>query len=614
VDDFLSYYTEELASLRDLGAKFAGRYPKVAGRLLLGPDECEDPHIERLLEGFAFLAARIRRKIDDEFPEITDALLQVLYPHYVRPIPSMSVVQLQPGEDPMALREGFTVAPGTRLFSAPVAGVRCAYQMAYPVTLWPVEVERAGVQAGLVGVPEAPLEAAAVIRLGLRCQKGVTFAQILTANPRFDVLRFYLDGVPGVVHSLHELLLNHVCGVTVQGADEDEEPWSVRLPAAALQPVGFESEEAIFPYPSHALPGYRLLQEYFAFPEKFLFVDITGLKAMATAKGVPGAAIELLVFLDCEPPAAVKVQAQTFRLGCTPVTNLFPVHCEPIRLDQTRTEYRVIPDVDLQWAHEVYSIDEVTSAGAYLDRTVAYEPFYSLRHATSGPEHRAYWYATRRRSVGESDSGTDVFLSFVNADFRPQVPATEAVSVRATCTNRDVPARLAFGGNQGEFEVQSHGPISRVARCLRKPTPSLRPRGGRGAQWRLISHLSLNYLSLAESGKGIESLREILRLYDWADDAVSRQQINGIRRVSSRPVTGRVRGRAGPAACMGIEVTVEFDESHYVGSGVFLLASVLERFFGMYATINSFSQLVATTHPEGLVKRWPPRAGNRTLL
>ncbi len=612
MDDFLGYYTSELAFLREMGAEFAERYPKVAGRLLLGQDTCDDPHVERLLEGFAFLTARVRRKIDDEFPEITDALFQILYPHYQRPLPSTSVVQIQPGPDGTGLLAGYTVDAGSRLLSADVGGVRCSYQTVYPVTLWPITVESAVIESDLADVPGAPAEAVALLRLRLRCFEKVNFAQLPLADPKFR-LRFYLDGSPTVVYPLYELLFNHVCSLRVRDAS-DRGPLSrgIELAAPALEPVGFGRDEGVFPYPERSFPGYRLIQEYFACPEKFLFIDVAGWQVLKTRS--PGESVELLFFLNKVPAAAVKVQPQTFRLGCTPIVNLFSMSCEPIRLDQTRFEYRVIPEVDHPWAYEVYSIDEVTSAGAYLENVLTYEPFYSLRHATGAAERPSYWFASRRVPESRSESGSEVYLSFVNADFRPDIPATEGLGVQATCTNRDLPSRLAFGGNQGDFELQAHGTVGRIARCLKKPTPALRPRTGHGAQWRLISHLSLNHLSLTESGGGVEALREILRLYDLADSAASRHQIGGIAKVSSRSVAGRAPGRIGPVACMGTEVTVEFDLEQYVGSGVFLFASVLERFLGMYATINSFSQFVATTRQEGLFKRWPPRAGDRTLL
>jgi type VI secretion system protein ImpG len=608
VDEFLSYYTDELAFLRAMGAEFAAKYPKVAGRLLLGPDDCEDPHVERLLEGFAFLAARVRRKIDDEFPEITDAFFQVLYPHYQRPVPSMSVVQLQPGPDRSRLGEGYSVDRGTRLVSAEVGGVRCAYQTAYPVTLWPVEVASARLQPDCVGVSGAPGNAAAVVRVRLRSpDESFPFGRLLMADRPFQ-LRFYLDGAAGSVHGMYESLFNHLCGVGVRDAsDGANDVASDPRGSPSIRAVGFEPGEGMFPYPPYSAPGYRLLQEYFAFPEKFLFVDLVD---WGRAGRDLGSEVEILFFLDKVPPPAVRVHAETFRLGCTPVVNLVSVLAEPIRLDHTRAEYRIVPDVDRPWAYEVYSVDSVASVGGYLGGSIGYEPLYSLRHTTGEADRPAYWTASRRYPEGGGDGGTEVYLTFVSADFRPHLPEAEAVSVGLTCTNRDLPSRLAFGGNQGNFELLAHGAVGRVARCLRKPTPTLRPRTGRGAHWRLVSHLALNHLPLTEAGRGAESLREILRLYDLADDPVSRQQIDGVRAVSGRPVPGRV----GPGACLGTEVTVEFDADRYVGGGVFLFASVLERFFGSLATINSFHRLVARTSREGLLKRWPPRAGDRALL
>ena len=606
-DDLLAYYNAELAHLRDAGAEFAAKYPKVAGRLMIEAGKCADPHVERLLEGFAFLTARIRRKIDDEFPEITDALTGMLYPHYQRPLPSSTIVQLQLGS-PMSPPGGVVVPVGSRMVSRSVGGLRCQFRSAYPVTLWPLEVESARLDPDRVNVAGKPPEAVALLRLGIRALGGATFSTLAV-----DRLRFYLDGEGPTVHALHEMLLNDACQVLVRGEVEGR-PFSTSLPADSIRPVGFGPDEGLLPYPHRAFVGYRLLQEYFALPEKFLFVDIDldGL-GRRSGKGI-GGSIEVLIFFRRPPRSELSVQPENFRLGCTPAVNLFPQVCEPIALNQIASEYRVVPDVHHQDEAEVFSIDEVTSSSAYLEEPTRYEPFYAHRHATEGAEHRAYWFGRRRPSVRRGDPGTEVDLAFVDLGFRPTRPAVEMVTVRATCTNRDLPARLPFGGDQGDFEVEGQAAIGR-ARCLRKPTEPLRPPLGRDAQWRLISHLSLNHLSLIDSEQGLDALREVLRVYDFADSAVTRQQIAGITRVASRRVAGRPGRSIGNAVCLGMEITVEFDETSYVGTGVFPLACVLDRFFGLYASINAFSQLVATTRQrEGILKRWPPRAGERTLL
>jgi type VI secretion system protein ImpG len=607
IDELLTYYNAELAYLREMGAEFAEKYPKVAARLLLEADKCEDPHVERLLEGVAFLTARIRRKIDDEFPEITDALLGILYPHYQRPLPSMTVVQFVLHREQVKLTSGYTIARGSRLNTRPVGGTPCRFRTAYPVTLWPIEVESARLDPDRVVFPGKPAEAVALLQLTLRCPPGLRAADLA-----LDRLRFYLDGTGPVPYALYEMLLNDACAVMVRGRAGDGRVVTVPLPAGSIEPVGFGRDEGMFDYPARSFVGYRLLQEYFALPEKFLFFDLAGLGALAGRD--LGDAIDLLIFLNRSPRGDLAVSADNFRLGCAPAVNLFTTVAEPIPLTRTQVQYRVVPDVHRPMETEVYSIDSVTSTGGYLAEPVSYEPFYSIRHAGLSKGPGVSWYATRRPSGRKDDAGTEVEIAFVDPGFNPRLPSCETITVHATCTNRDLPSRLPFGGEQGDFELDAQAPVSRV-RCLRKPTRALRPPLGRDAQWRLISLLSLNHLSLADCDEGLDALREVLLLNDFAQSAASRQQVAGITAVSSRRASGRTGRKVGSAVCLGVEVAVELDESSFVGGGAFLMASVLERFLGLYATINSFSRLVARTKQrEGILKRWPPRAGERTLL
>ncbi len=603
-DDLLAYYNGELTFLRELGAEFAESYPKVAARLLLDAEKCEDPHVERLLEGFAFLAARLRQKIDDEFPEITDALLGALYPHLRRPLPSMTVVQFVPGADPLKLAGGFTIERGTRLNTRPVGGAPCRFRTAYPVTLWPVEVESARLNPDRLDVPGRRPEVIAALHLGLKAAGGTSLGRL-----GLDRLRFYLDGEASVVRPLYELLFAGTCQVLLRGKGSGGAAEVVELPAGSIREVGFGRDEGLIPYPPSALPGYRLLQEYFAFPEKFLFFDVNGLGTLAGREW--GDSVELIVAFDRAPGTDLAVRPDHFRLGCTPAVNLFRKVAEPILVDQTRVEYRVVPDVHQPRATEVYSIDSVTCTSSFLAEPLALGPFHALGRPSADDPKRPCWYERRRPSARKGDGGTEIDLTFVDPGFRPTRPAAEVLTVHTTCTNRDLPARLPFGGGSGsDFEMETPGPIDRV-RCLRKPTAALRPPLGRGAQWALISTLSLNHLSLVEGEGSLEALRAILRLHDPAGVAANRQQVEGIVGVSSRRGTGRVNGGVG----LGVEVTIEFDETQYVGSGVLLLASVLERFLGTYASINSFSRLTATnSRREGILKRWPPRAGEKVLL
>ena len=629
-DELLDYYENELTFLRQMGAEFAQKNPGIAARLQLEADRCEDPHVERLIEAFAFLSARVHRKLNDEFPEVTESLLNVLYPHYLAPIPSMAVARFSLDSNQGKLTTGYHVPRATTLYSPAVKGTQCRFRTAYPVTLWPLEVTSAALEERTPADTRGRW-AEAVIRISLRCLNETTLAELTTAesddSPARPVesLRFYLHGEPQLVYPLYEMIFNNAAGVEVRtpagdakrgGARRKGQAARLELPASSLRPVGFEEDEGMLPYPARSFAGYRLLTEYFTFPEKFLFFDVTGLRAAAETRAF-GDAFDILIHLrDVARPRAA-VDASAFQLGCTPIINLFEKVAEPIRLTQEQHEYRVVPDVHRQSATEVYSVDAVTTTSPYLKQPRQFMPFYSVRHAEGRDAERTFWYATRRASQRPDDGGTEVYLSLVDLAFDPHVPPVETVTVRATLTNRDLPAALPPADEGADFQVEGTGPLGPI-RCLRRPTETVRPPMRRGAHWRLISHLSLNHLSITEGpqeGDAAEALREILLLYDFMDSRATRQQIAGVTSVRSRRVVRQTGSRVGTGFVRGMETTVEFDEENFVGGGVFLFASVLERFLGLYVSVNSFNQLVATTRQrEGILKRWQPRAGDLTLL
>ena len=603
-DELLPYYERELAFLRHSGAEFAARYPKIASRLLLEAGKCEDPHVERLLQAFALLAARVHHKIDDEFPELTDALLGILYPHYLAPIPSMSLIQFVLDPEQGKLTSGHLIPRDTMLYSQPVAGAPCRFRTCYPVTLWPVEVTSARFEEpdrrGL------PPQAVSMLRLGLRCLGGTRFTDL-----ELNSLRFFLHGGSQLTYALYELLLNHTCQVQFRSSEGPSGPKLIVRSPQCLRAVGFGRDEGLLPYTPRSFLGYRLLHEYFSFPDKFLFVDLCELDCAVQAGF--GERMEVCIFLDRLPRLEQPVSASTFLLGCTPIVNLFTQIAEPIRVSHAQTEYQIIPDVRRPHVTEVYAVDRVTYTASHVPEPLDIAPFHSFRHTSEDhAQPQVFWYATRRPSQRPGDEGTEVYLSLVDLTFQPNLPTTETLMVQVTCTNRDLPGKLPFGGDRGDFELEGAAPLLRI-RCLTKPGETIRPPLGRGAQWRLLSHLALNYLSICEGGR--EALQEILTLYDFSDSAVVRQKIAGITKVTSRRVVGRPSTMPWNGFCRGMEVTIEFDETKYVGSGVFLFASVLEQFLGLYASLNSFTQLIATTpQREAPLKRWPPRAGEQILL
>ncbi len=610
-DELLDYYTRELTFLRQLGAEFAEKYPKIASRLMLEPDRCEDPHVERLIEAFAFLAARVHLKLEDEFPQVTEALLGMLYPHYLRPVPSMSVVEFHLDPEQGKLTTGLKIPRGAMLYSRPVDGLPCKFRTCYETTLWPVRVESAQWTTPDRVRPPLRTSAAAVLRLELRCLPDVTFEKL-----ELDRLRFYLSGDSPVVYALYELLLNNTSEILVRDPSPGARARAVRLRRQALRPVGFEPEEGVLPYPRRSFVAYRLLQEYFAFPEKFLFLELSGLDELARAQFQETAEILFLISSFERPERhqvlELGVSERTLRLSTTPVINLFPQTAEPILLDQTRYEYPVIPDVRRRRAMEIFSVDEVVSSSPRSAEVIRFEPFYSFRHGTSRDRRQTLWMTTRHTGEKIGESAPDIYLMLVDLSGRPARPEVDTLTVRCTCTNRDLPSRLPFGSEAGDFEMEGVSAIQKIV-CLHKPTATIRPPTGRGALWRLISHLALNYLSLVEEGR--EALQEILRLYNFSDSAYLDKQIAGITQLRSEPHFARVRSDHGISFARGLRVHIKLDEEQFEGGGAYLFASVLENFLGLYVAMNSFVQVVVSTEQRKEVMRaWPPRAGRQILL
>jgi type VI secretion system protein ImpG len=610
-DELLPYYNNELAYIRKLGHEFAQAHPKIASRLRLDADGSHDPHVARLIEAFAFLNARLRHKLDDDFPELSEALLGILYPHYLAPIPSAAIAQFSLDRHKGQLSGGYLIRSGETVETEPVEGQPCRFHTRYPVTLWPLELQRAELRSPPLVAPTVSFRAEPTGVLRLRLQ---SFSEkIRIGDLKLDRLRFFLRGQTPFIYDLYELLLNNVLGIVVAQDPGDRAP--VVLPPDSIQPVGFGSDEGLWDYPARSFRGYRLLSEFFAFPEKFLFLDFAGLTPDVLAD--LGQTMELFVYVRKHSQNLEKhVTRETFQLGCSPMVNLFAQRAEPIALTHTRTEYHVIPDARRPRAHEVYSLNRVVATSPDGE-TKEFLPFFSVKHGQDLRDQRTFWHATRRRaqwSGGQVDHGTEVYLTLVDLDFQPSAPSNWTIDVETTCLNRDLPHGLPFGGGRPHMQLVSADAVARTT-CLTAPTPTRRPVLRHGTVWRLISHLSLNHLSLADGSSGADALREILRLYDFADSQATRDMIEGVYRVHSARVVGRVSGAAASGFCRGLEVALDLDEEKFTGGGVFLFASVLERFLGLYTSINSFTKTtVRTNKREEPLHRWPPRAGEQVLL
>lgn len=627
--DLLPYFEAELSRLRGSAKHFAADYPKIAGRLMLGSDLSEDPHVERLIQSFALLAARVHKRLDDDFPLVTESLLDVLYPHYLRPFPSCSIAQFDITGVAGQMSAPTLIERKTALNSRPVRGVACRFRSAYDVSLAPLNL-RSATYRNAVMAPEGtrlPPSATSAISLQLELLSAqVTWAAL------GGTLRVYLDGEASQISVLREVLCNRVVSVMVQTTAHG--PWSgpyKQLPKL----VGFADDEALIDYDERSHPAYRLLTEYFVFPEKFNFIDLplpqfgSGGQGANGADAASGPRIITLHFVlsglraDSDQARALEsVSARNFALGCTPVVNLFTQNADPIRVTHTATQYPVVVDARRAFGYEVYSIDKVfrvkqTPQGDSIDE---FRPFFSLQHDDllgegnapgEGPPGR-YWHAHVDEAVAATSPGYELELSIVDIDFDPATPQTDTLSIQVTATNRDLPSLLSFGNSGGDLFIEG-GSIAREIKLLRKPTASYRFERGRGSLWRLVSHLSLNHLSL--SGRGVDALKEMLRLYDLPRDATNRRQVDGIVSIEFAPATAWLDGAPFASFVRGTEVRLTVDEDSYVGTGLSLFAAMLDHFFGLYVHINSFSQLtVISARTQQTLFKCPPRNGAAQLI
>lgn len=609
-DALLSYYNRELSFIRKQAAQFAQAHPKIAARLRLGADAIEDPHVERLIEAFAYLNARTRLKLDDDFPELTESLLSVLYPHYQAPIPSFAIAQFDLDPAQSEIGTGHLIPANTGIETDSIQGAPCRFRTAYPITAWPIDLKLAKLARMPYAAPTLPSgKVAGIIHLSLVCRSKNNSFSVL--NP--GSLRFFLKGQPQHMFPLYELLFNNVLGVALAAGPDDRNP--VFLEPDAIQPVGFDREDGLLPYPRRSFLGYRLLTEFFVFPEKFRFFDLKGLDAGTMSRFGPR--LDLFIYLNrSAPDLEPNVTDDTFRLGCSPVVNLFSKRADPIALSHTETEYRVVPDSRRPLSYEVYSIDRVTgtdAAGAARE----FYPFFSVQHGREANAGTCYWYGARRAAEqvqGVIDHGTEIYLTLVDLDFQPSTPADKSLAIETTCLNRDLPGRLPFGGDQPRLQLTDGNPLISRVTCLTPPTRTLRPALRHGTLWRLISHLSLNHLSLVDGEEGADALREILKLYDFSDSAETRGLIDGVLSVTSKNTTARTGGKGG-SVCRGVEAIITFDPDRFTGSGLYLFAAVIERFLALYSNINAFSRMTAVVRGrEGVLRRWPPRLGERILL
>lgn len=615
----LKHYEGELAFMRDMGAEFARSYPKVAARLGMDGTEVVDPYVERMLEGVAFLSARVQLELELQYPNLTSHLLEIVYPHYLSPIPSMMVVALEPDLQNASLEDGFVIRRDTELRSAMGSGdhTPSIFRTSSDVTLWPVTITQAEYIDGRGELAAAGInrvaDARAAIRLRLTRAGGAPIGEL-----SLDNLVLFLNGQEGKNWLLHELLCTQVTGLVGRSTDRRAD-WVAELPNGKVVPCGFEQEDALLPTPRQSFDGYRLLQEYFAMPERYHFVDLQGL-AMALGRSA-GSEVDIYILLaEGDPDVASGVTPEAFTLNATPAVNLFEKRCDRVHVTASDVEQHVVADRTAPLDFEIFALRSVTGIKSGGEDDTMFRPFYSADDLTAaGENHPAFYTQSRKmRQRGEKERlkgvrtsylGSELYLSLVEPSQAPYSAQLDQLAVTALVTNRDLPLLLPTGARD-VFHLQDGGPVLHVSTPVSPTRP--RPSLAQGdTAWRLISHLSLNYLSITDgSGSdGAAAMRELIGIYAPEGNRVLEKQLEGLISVSTRPIVRRMADGVMSTAVRGLEITLTFDESFFEGTSAYLMASVLERFLRRYVTINSFTETVFVTQQRGEVARWRPESG-----
>ena len=609
-------YERELVILRSLSREYAQRYPKVAAKLQLGGDTCDDPHVERLLQGVALLSARVAKRLDDSYPQFTEALLNLLFPHYLRPFPSCAIARVL--DDPGGEEASGTVSEmprGTVLESKPAGGVPCTFKTVYNITPSALVLVHANFDT-IICAPvgtRLPQDAASSLTM--------TFELARPGEPvcpdTATALRLYAAGDASLCAALRDALFVHTRAAYIQL--DDDGPWE-RLPVVPVMPAGFTDDEALIPFDARSHKAYRILAEYFAFPEKFNFFDIDVPALLARLPAGRRRFTLRLAITGIDPGAdkarmLASLSMQHLLSGCTPVVNLFQQPGVPITYDQLSADYTLLAHANFPQSFEVYSVDKVHMVRQRgKDMAVTeFRPFYSLRH---GGEDRSgkgrYWLLRHDETLAICSPGHEKSITLVNADCDPIEIERNILSIELSCTNRDLPCTLKIGAPGGDLFVPG-ATRSGVIRLLRRPTRPARLENGPGMQWRLVSHLALNHHSLVL--EGAEGLREMLTLYDPAPSPVSRRQISGIVALDQSETTAWTRHKRGSSLVHGTEIRLTLDEEAYAGAGLHLFVQILDQFFALYVQLNSFVELVILSHQSGKeLFRCQPRSGRMALV
>lgn len=595
----LSYYQKELSFLKQHGQVFATRFPKIARRLGMVEGESEDPHVSRLIESFALLTSRIHQRLDDDIPQVIDALLSTLAPQFLRPLPSACIVMMSPDPQKSGITGKNVLAAETTLFTRQNTPLSCQFQTVYPVTLQPLSIDTTTLRFDSD-------ELSWQLQLGFKVWPGAIQAD--------DNIRLYLHGPGNAVNILYTLLCSEIKNLTLRQGDVN-----IPLNSSALSPVGFDAGEALLTRDSHIAPIHVLLLDYFWFPQKFSFIDIqlpTGFSAAGNSAFELQAVFKRSHLTERLENLAPLVDENFFRLHCTPAVNLFSQRAEAITLTDAMADYPIVPDTRHQKHIDVWAIDHV-SAQRKVDNRIGHFPVLPLlesRPAVNSEEDSGlYWQFFRREIPGVREVEHKPFIAFSERPNRQPPGGPEIITLNIKCTNHGLAHQMQYGHPDGDFDLDAPVAGLKIV-ALTHPTRQVNPTDKSALRWRFLSQLSLNY-QLLDGEQGTQRLKDTLALYAIDESQHKPRMLSLIKDLTCQPVTTRLINNDPHSLARGIDLTITFAREALQEPEYYLLCCLLDRLLALYAPVNSFTRLTTCIEHEAQTRRvWPIRAGKLSWL
>ena len=580
-------FRDELAYLKLQGKEFSQQNPSLSRFL---SDESTDPDVERLLEGFAFLSARLRQKIEDDFPELTHSMLNLLWPNYLRPIPSTTIIQFSPVDGSITKKQ--TLSKHQIVHSQPVDGTCCQFRCCHQIPIYPLQLD---------AIDCTESRENSVIGLDFTTLSNIPFNET-----GCDHIPVFISEDDYTAQTLYLWIFHYLDQIKVITSDDH----ITMLPASFIKPIGFSAKEALLPYPNNAFDGYRVLQEYLANPERFYFFDITGLEAIWPTSAIENIRIELC--FNRPLPEDIKVRKSSFKLYCTPAVNLFEHDAEAIGFTGKSTEYPVKPAGQNHEHYEIFSINQVSGwlpkHSEHNKKSRIYKAFESFEHEEASVMKQPSLFFQSRIQRSMSDSSFNHFIRFVREDETLiSVEDRETISIEMTCSNRNLPNALAIG----DINVKTtNTPSFLTFKNITRPTESIRPILDESLHWKLISNMSINYHTLLKPAP----LKNLIQSYDFraaVDQNAQRhsqQRLLGIQDINTQPMDHFIHG----LPIRGIQSNLYLDPEYYACEGeMFLFGTVLSHFFSLFSSINSFHKLNVINTSNKEIYTWPLQLSNQ---